>query len=584
MNRCRVVLPLLLALIGAAAQAASPNADGPYGVAYESYGVDESITTDISSYFNSPNEYVENQGITMNKAPLRGFVVRPDVSKEGMRFPLVVIVHGNHDPSEPSYGGYYYLQHRLASHGFITVSIDEEFLNGASGEMDARAIVLLRHLQLWRSWDQSTSSRYYRRVDLNRIALIGHSRGGEAVAIAHDFNTKLHNANDPAHRFGFNIKVLFAIAPTVGQILAETAFTGGYGYAGFSNGPNGTKVIPPQVRNAAYGILQGSHDEDVRWFYGQQVFDQASPKGSTPMDKALAFIHGANHKHFNHHWSSPCALYGSGVEVCHGGVGPSDELLLPNAAQAYANLYVTAFLKTQLQGENHKTVFSSDYRTASIVQQYLDKDSLVLNNYEEDLTLSTATQARVRNEASGFETYALRVLQPTFPVATLGMGSPDRTSPEHGFQSTTALALRWGGGSPEYRVNFGSWGSYPSKVTTLPYLSFRIGQVQETYPNWNSPGQHTNLRALLEFADGTRSSGVRVSNYRRLIYPDVVGPVGTAEESLSTTVMSTVRIPFADLMAGAPRGYGHADVRKIVFRFDQDHRGWVVLDDIAMVD
>src|SRR4029077_18715778 len=44
-------------------------------------------------------------------------------------FPLVLIVHGNHNPADFSDPGYAYLGELLASRGFIVASVDENFLN-----------------------------------------------------------------------------------------------------------------------------------------------------------------------------------------------------------------------------------------------------------------------------------------------------------------------------------------------------------------------------------------------------------------------------------------------------------------------
>ena len=49
------------------------------------------------------------------------------------RVPLVVCVHGNHDPSVPSFRGYDYFQTALARAGFIAVSVDENETNGNTG-------------------------------------------------------------------------------------------------------------------------------------------------------------------------------------------------------------------------------------------------------------------------------------------------------------------------------------------------------------------------------------------------------------------------------------------------------------------
>ena len=92
------------------------------------------------------------------------------------------IVHGNHNPQDFSDPGYGYLGELLASRGFILVSVDENFINGGlRGENDGRAWLLLKHLEAWKQWNDCAGSPFYHKVDMSNIALMGHSRGGEAV-------------------------------------------------------------------------------------------------------------------------------------------------------------------------------------------------------------------------------------------------------------------------------------------------------------------------------------------------------------------------------------------------------------------
>jgi len=65
-------------------------------------------------------------GFDLDALPLNGRVWYPET---GGPFPLVLIVHGNHNMEEYSDPGYEYLGELLASRGYIVVSIDENFLN-----------------------------------------------------------------------------------------------------------------------------------------------------------------------------------------------------------------------------------------------------------------------------------------------------------------------------------------------------------------------------------------------------------------------------------------------------------------------
>jgi hypothetical protein len=111
-------------------------------------------------------------------------------------FQLVLMVHGNHLDRDYSDPGYDYLGRHFASHGMIAVSVDENFLNSAwsdfsSGletENDCRGWLMLKHLEQWREWNQCDTVAFYKKVDMEQVVLIGHSRGGEAVSVASCFN------------------------------------------------------------------------------------------------------------------------------------------------------------------------------------------------------------------------------------------------------------------------------------------------------------------------------------------------------------------------------------------------------------
>ena len=111
--------------------------------------------------------------------------------------PLVLIVHGNHratlspgGPPTESYRGFDYLARHLAARGYIAASLDMDQLNGPFGEdapvnntISYRARTILAHIARWRAKNMS-DPLFAGRVDLFRIGLVGHSRGGEAVVEA----------------------------------------------------------------------------------------------------------------------------------------------------------------------------------------------------------------------------------------------------------------------------------------------------------------------------------------------------------------------------------------------------------------
>ncbi len=160
-------------------------------------------------------------GFDQSHVPINGRVWMPDGKGP---FPLVLIVHGTRLMTSFSDAGFAYLGELLASRGYIVVSIDENFLNYGwhrygdfkQSDIDARAWIILQHICVWRGWNRDTKSSLYDKVDMNRIALIGHSRGGEAISAAIAFNRMERypkNGNIPL-AFHFNIRTLIAFAPS----------------------------------------------------------------------------------------------------------------------------------------------------------------------------------------------------------------------------------------------------------------------------------------------------------------------------------------------------------------------------------
>ena len=112
-------------------------------------------------------------------------------------------------------------------------------------ENDARGWMLLEHLRLWRQWNEEPQHRFHGKVDLNRIALIGHSRGGEAVAIAASFNRlPFFPTTRVAFDYGFNLRGVIAIAPSDEQYEPRSR--------------------PTTIDDVSYLVIHGSNDGDVQ--------------------------------------------------------------------------------------------------------------------------------------------------------------------------------------------------------------------------------------------------------------------------------------------------------------------------------
>ena len=297
-------------------------------------------------------------------------------------FPLVLMVHGNHLDRDFSDPGYAYLGRHFASHGIIAVSVDQNFLNGAwsdfaSGlerENDCRGWLLLKHLEQWRDWNACDSVPFFRKVDMERVVLIGHSRGGEAVSIAACFN-RLPGYPDnalEAFDFHFGIRGIAAIAPVDGQYY-----------------PAG---IPTPLQDVNYFTIQGSMDADLRSYDGLRQMRRVQFKDSAYHFAAGLYLHGANHGQFNRSWGIFDTGYPNNLLLNRKAIIPVEE------QEQVALVYLTAFvLESCHPGSGYVPLFK-DYRSGSHwlpdlvhLNQFHESTASILLDFEEDLDPGTGT-------------------------------------------------------------------------------------------------------------------------------------------------------------------------------------------------
>jgi len=326
-------------------------------------------------------------GFGFDSMPLNGRVWYP--VGDGP-FPLVLIVHGNHDMKKFSDPGYAYLGELFASHGFIAASVDENFLNGSiHGENDARAWVLLQHLVAWRGFNDSASSPLHGKVDLGRITLIGHSRGGEAVAIAAAFNTLSFYPDDATIRFDFHfgIRSVAAIAPVDGQYEPANRAT--------------------PVRDVSYLVIHGSHDGDVSSFSGLRQYERITFTPGHPAGfKAAVWMYRANHGQWNTVWGSTDDGPQSGRYLDLRGLIPPEE------QRRMAKVLLGAFLEATLHDRREYLAIFRDHRIIGgwlpktmYVTRFQDAGFHALADYQEDVDVTTGSAPGVTIAGDSLSTW-----------------------------------------------------------------------------------------------------------------------------------------------------------------------------------
>ncbi|RKG60749.1 hypothetical protein D7X30_07450 [Corallococcus sp. AB011P] len=257
-----------------------PYALGTYAVGQDSYSIDDFFPS-IGGALN-----VDLRAVVRYPAVANG----TGTAAAAGTFPLFVIQHGNHricttysqDPAlctsrVPNHQGYNRLLDTLASNGIIAVSIDAYDLSGNAPQwISERGQLILKHLELWShlnnaatysSYPNLFAGRFTGKVNMTRISVSGHSRGGEASVSAYMQNT------------AFNIVAVSSIAPMDGQ-----------GY-----------VLPASV---PYFVILPAADGDITTLEGAKLYDRALGT------KSSIYVYGANHNFFNTVWAAEPEPYG----------------------------------------------------------------------------------------------------------------------------------------------------------------------------------------------------------------------------------------------------------------------------------
>ena len=346
--------------------------------------------TDASAFVSMTPEQASDRkgywGFDAKQFPINGRVWYPDGPGP---FPLVLVVHGNHNMKDFSDPGYQYLGEHLASRGFILVSLDENFLNGAlRNENDGRAWMMLKHLEAWRGFNDSVSSPLRGKVDMRNIAIMGHSRGGEAVGHAAAFNRLSRYPDDAKVKFNFNfdIKAVVAIAPVDAQYKPAGQFT--------------------PVENVDYLVIHGSHDGDVSAFTGLRQWQRVKFTDGKPWFKSAWYVYRANHGQWNTVWGSTDAGPRSARFLDLRGLISQEE------QRQFGKVVIGAFLEATLHNKHEYLPLFRDHRVAGAwlpktmyITRFQENGYKPLANFEEDVDVITGSVAGVSLTGDSLSTW-----------------------------------------------------------------------------------------------------------------------------------------------------------------------------------
>ena len=180
--------------------------------------------------------------------------------------PLIVFGHGQYSVGAPNnYLGMTNLMHHLASWGYICLSVNLDVLQGQwsmhQQGIPQRGELMLHAVDYMIAQNNNPSSIFYNRIDVNKIGLIGHSRGGGGAVSAVNDNL---DAGSPR-----SIEAVATISPV-------------------------DFFVDPVQGSVPHVSLYGSWDGDLSSGHGVRLWSG----GVRDADKLFVEIYGANHFHF----------------------------------------------------------------------------------------------------------------------------------------------------------------------------------------------------------------------------------------------------------------------------------------------
>ncbi|OJU26657.1 MAG: hypothetical protein BGN92_07640 [Sphingobacteriales bacterium 41-5] len=493
-------------------------------------------------------------GFNSKNYPLNARVWYPEA--DGI-FPLVLIVHGNSLMTHNSDNGYGYIGQLLASKGYIVASIDENFLNLAwfgdyyFSEFFVRGWLILKHLENWRTWNETQGSIFHKKVDMNNIALIGHSRGGEAVSIAAVLNKMNKYTLDATQtfNFGFSIKSIIQIAPTDFYSLQSE--------------------VPFELENIDYLLLHGGFDQDMYWNMGTRTFNKINFTDSGYHFKMALYIYKANHGQFNTSWGREDDQPPASWFLNTKSILPAEE------QRKIAQIYISSFLETTLKGKNEYMPLFRDYRNGFpvlpkdyYISMFADSRYKYLAKFNEDLEVGSASLPGCIIEGNYLKTW-----------------------------KEDAIPLRMENGSTQINVGvFLGWDQkkFANKAATyslhLPNGDIKSLKIDSAgsfvFDVCNNTNDINDIDFSIELSTGNGTLKTTLKQHLHL--PPLLETNLTKQNpfykiknpSRIERVMQSVQIPFSEFKQQG-KLFNPSEINAITFIFDKTPIGEIILDNIG---
>ena len=527
--------------------------------------------------------------------------------------PIVVLLHGNHgtcgravtvsgqkfridDKTDysttgkcpagyvvtPNHAGYDYVASRLATNGFLVLSINanrgitaapESPQENDPGLILRRGRMILRHLELLGQWNRGQitlgglPNSLRGKLNFSRITLFGHSRGGDAIVAAYNF-LKTSAAWRQRLPAGSKILALASMAPTDFQ------------------------TSRPSVLGAALGVLLPMCDSDVVRLSGIGFYDRSVLPGKDTAGnfKSVLDVWRTNHNGYNTQWQTDDSYQapdhtcpGQGTRLFKFRIGLSPQ-------QQAIGRY---FLMGLARGRSQSATFGQLFNPAYVLPTGLRSLTRIDRGYF--VGTRAATRLLVRFDG----TCGQKLLVTTNVAGTCLSPSNANGAPAEHDKTTSAARVRWNrtGQSANFTLFVLNKGT-PTSLAGFKTLDMRVGpdcflEISQNFKgcinvsptggseNWN------NIRIYLQDSANHLSRGVAPASYLAApqtiavsVPPDAQGP-WIPRDPLGHAILQSLRIPIS---AFQQSGFNLASVKYVrVVLGSSTSRGGLYFGDVWAV-
>jgi hypothetical protein len=449
----------------------------------------------------------------------------------------------------PSHEGYNYIMERLASQGVFCISISAHDIqpDNSVWNYDARGRLILKFLDKLKDWTTNGTDPwggiFNGKLDMTRIALSGHSRGGEGVVAAQQLNQTWPTPH--------TILAVNAIAPT---------------------DQNGASYL---MTNGAYFLLIGARDGDVATMQGFRTYDRAYPQGAAPRRaKSVAWVHGANHNYFNTIWTDAAALGSPNPwagQTDDGGSLTVSQTLTAAQQRQVALTTIAAFFRQHLQNiPAYKEIFTGRLKPGVMLNQYVfwsyqDENRKAVDNFEQTPLNAAQNTLNGLVTAPGFTTFEERLLNHDSTDYTGGFLADSSF-----FHDTLGLKLAWA--APQTYTTLIPAGQ--GDVSMYTHLTLRSAKKVTGAP---TTGPGVNLHINIEDGNGKKATwDLRTDQFDVIPHP-YQRSGGWCSDCFNQAQLVGVRIPLRNFTMNNS-GVDLTNIVKITIRVEGS--GEIGIDDI----